>query len=61
MIGWNDYFFGLIIGATLLLSVLGLRLTAIMPGIDGWNKRFFRSFFIVLILNGCSSLADTAA
>lgn len=25
VIGWNDYFFGLIIGATLLLSVLGLK------------------------------------
>ena len=58
MNGWNDFFYYFIIGATLLLSMLGLWLTAIMPGVDRWNKRFFRSFFIVLILNDCTVLTD---
>ena len=58
MNGWTDYFYYSIIGMTLLLSMLGLWLTAIMPGIGGWNKRFFRCFFIVLILNVCTVLTD---
>ena len=58
MNGWNDFFYYFIIGAMLLLSTLGLMFTAIMPGIDSWNKRFFQSFFIVLILNDCTVLAD---
>ena len=60
MNGWNDFFYYFIIGATLLLSALGLWFTAIMPGIDRWNKRFFRSFFIVLMLSVCTVLTDIA-
>ena len=58
MNGWTDYFYYFTIGATLLLSMLGLWFTAIIPGIYGWNKRFFRCFFIVLILNVCTVLTD---
>ena len=58
MNGWTDYFYYFIIGVTLLLSMLGLWFTAIIPGINGWNKRFFRCFFIVLILNVCTVLTD---
>jgi len=58
--GWTAFFYYFTIGATLLLSMLGLWFTAIMPGIDGWNKRFFRLFFIVLILNDCIVLTDIA-
>ena len=60
MNGWNDFFYYFIIGATLLLSALGLWFTAIMPGIDRWNKRFFRSFFIVLMSSVCTVLTDIA-
>ena len=60
MNGWNDFFYYFIIGSTLLLSALGLWFTAIMPGIDRWNKRFFRSFFIVLMLSVCTVLTDIA-
>ena len=60
MNGWNDFFYYFIIGSTLLLSTLGLWFTAIMPGVDRWNRRFFRSFFLVLILSVCSVLADIA-
>lgn len=56
---WNSFFYLFIIGAILLLSVLGLWLTAIMPESDRWSQRFFRIFFIVLILNACTSLIDT--
>ena len=41
MNGWTDYFYYFIIGATLLLSMLGLWFIAIIPGINGWHKRFF--------------------
>jgi hypothetical protein len=58
--GWNDFFYYFIIGSTLLLSTLGLWFTAIMPGVDHWNRRFFRSFFLVLILSVCSVLTDIA-
>ena len=60
MNGWNDFFYYFIIGATLLLSALGLWFTAIMPGIDRWNKRFFQSFFIVLMSSVCTVLTDIA-
>ena len=58
MNGWNDFFYYFIIGSTLLLSTLGLCFIAIMPGIDRWKKRFFRSFFIVLMLNDCTVMTD---
>ena len=60
MNSWNDFFYYFIIGSTLLLSTLGLWFTAIMPGVDRWNRRFFRSFFLVLILSVCSVLTDIA-
>ena len=45
---WINFFYFFIIGAALLLSVLGLWLTAILPGVDNWSRRFFRNYFIVL-------------
>ena len=60
MKSWSDFFYYFIIGTTLLLSMLGLWFTTIMPGIDSWNKRFFRRFFIVLMLNVATVLADIA-
>jgi len=47
---WVDIFYFFIGGVALLLTVLGLWFTAIMPGIDRWSKRFFLSYFIVLML-----------
>lgn len=60
MNGLTDFLYYFIIGATLLLSMLGLWFTAIMPGVDRWNKHFFRRFFIVLMLNDCTVLTDIA-
>ena len=45
---WINFFYFFIIGAALLLSVLGLWLTAILPGVEKWSRRFFRNYFIVL-------------
>ena len=43
------FYYNFVTGAALLLSVVGLWFTAIMPGIDRWSKRFFLSFFSVLM------------
>ncbi|WP_031554837.1 sensor histidine kinase [Oribacterium sp. FC2011] len=56
MNGWYDFFYYFLIGVTILLSIHGLWFTAILPGIDQWNRRFFRSFFILLIINACFTL-----
>lgn len=47
-----------IISAALVLSLMGLLLTAIMPGIDRWSKRFFRSYFLVLMACCFTCLID---
>ena len=46
----DQFFYFLICGAALLLSGLGLWFTVILPGVDRWSKRFFRSFFTALML-----------
>ncbi len=48
MNSWIDYFYWFILGVALLLSALGIWFTAIMPVPDRWNRRFFRTYFIVL-------------
>ena len=59
MIFWFDsYFIYFITGATLLLSLTGLWFTAVMPGIDRWSKRFFRSLFVLFILLNIVGLLD---
>ena len=55
---WIDSFYFFIIGAMLLLSMMGLWFTAILPGIDRWGKRFFHGFFLSLMLNGACGFAD---
>ena len=60
MIGWSDVFYFSVSSAALLLSLLGLWLTAIVPGIDRWNKRFFLGYFAVLGLSCLLSLIVTA-
>jgi len=39
-----------LLGAMLLLAVLGFGLATFMPGTDRWNKRFFMCFFTMLAL-----------
>ena len=62
MIFWFDvYFIYFTIGATLLLSVTGLWFIAIMPGVDAWSKRFFRSLFILMLMLNLIGFIDTIA
>ena len=58
MICWIDAFYFSMISAALLLSLLGLWVTVIVPGIDRWNRRFFLSYFIVFMLCCVAALAD---
>ena len=58
MNSWIDVFYIAIISAALVLSVMGLWFAAVIPGIDRWNKRFFRGYFIVFMLCCLSGLAD---
>ena len=47
---WNKSFYVFIIGAVMLLSMMGLWFTVILPGMDRWSKRFFRGYFSVFLL-----------
>ena len=48
-------------GAALLLSVMGLWITAVVPGFDRWRKHFFISYFLIFMLCCVSSIVETAA
>lgn len=61
MIDWVSVVYILICGAALLLMGLGLGLAAVMPGLDRWSKRFFITFFGVLLLNCCVALIELIA
>ncbi len=58
MNSWINSFYYFIIGASLLLSVMGLWFTILIPGIDRWSKRFFLVFFILLLLSSLSVLIE---
>ena len=53
---WTLYIY--LCGSVLLLIGLGLGLIAIMPSIDQWSKRFFITFFSILLLNSCFALVE---
>ena len=55
---WIDAFYYFITGASLLLSVMGLWFTALIPGIDRWGRRFFLSYFFVLLLSSVCVLVE---
>ena len=54
----SDMFQSCAIGALLLLGALGFVLSAIMPDMDRWNKRFFTCFFAVLLVGVGASFAE---
>lgn len=58
MNGWSDFFYFFIIGATLLLDVLGFCLTIILPDNHSRIGRFFRTYFIVLTLGVFSVILE---
>ncbi len=55
---WSIPFYFFIIGAAMLLTVLGLLLTAILPYLERWSKRFFFSYFFVLMICCIASIFD---
>ena len=58
MNSWIEFFFYFIIGAAMLLTVMGLWFTVIMPCMDRWSRRFFIGYFSVLLLCSVASLVD---
>ena len=58
MNGWIGFFYVFINGGALFLSALGLWFTTIITGIDSWSRRFFMSYFTVLLLCCLSGLIE---
>ncbi|MBR0413385.1 MAG: histidine kinase [Eubacterium sp.] len=58
MITWNTVFTFSVISVALLISLLGMWLTAVVPILDRWSKRFFLAYFSVILLCSLISLAD---
>jgi len=50
MTGLSEIFYYSVISTAILLCALGLWLTAIVPGIDRWSRRFFLKYFSVFTL-----------
>ena len=50
-----------IAGAVFLLAVLGVVLAATMPGMDRWNRRYFMTFFTILVLNMAAAFVEIYA
>ena len=59
MNSWIVYLNYSILGAALLLSVMGLWFTAVIPGLDRWSRRFFINYFIVFMLCWLSGIVET--
>ncbi|MBQ8093592.1 MAG: histidine kinase, partial [Clostridia bacterium] len=55
--GINSFYF-FITGAALLLSVMGLWFTALIPGFDRWDRRFFLSYFFLLLISSVCVLVE---
>ncbi len=61
MNAWIDSVSFSIAGAALLLSVMGLWITVVVPGIDRWSKRFFITYFLIFMLCCLSSIVEAVA
>ncbi|MBP5282855.1 MAG: histidine kinase [Lachnospiraceae bacterium] len=57
---WSNYLLFSIISAALMLSILVIWFSTVIPGMDRWSRRFFRSYFTVFILCCLSSMAEIA-
>lgn len=57
---WSSVFYYTLQGAAMLLSALGLWFSLIMPGVNPWSKRFFLSFFGVLMLCCHAAIVEIA-
>ena len=57
---WENYLWFSIISVIMTLSLQAIWFISIIPGIDRWNRRFFQSYFSVLILCCLSTLTGIA-
>ncbi|MBQ9613118.1 MAG: hypothetical protein IJV14_11130, partial [Lachnospiraceae bacterium] len=60
MIGWSNYLWFSIISSALMLSMIVIWFSTVIPGMDRWNRLFFRSYFFAFILCCLSSLTEMA-
>ncbi|HAG68413.1 MAG TPA: hypothetical protein DCL38_00400 [Lachnospiraceae bacterium] len=60
MIDWSGSVNFSILGAALLLSILGIWFIVILPGIDRFTKRFFLSYFVIFMLCCLSVIVEIA-
>ena len=52
------YAYFLVGGALLLLVLLGLAVSASMPGMDKWSRRFFIVSFLILLMSIAAYIID---
>lgn len=60
MSGWTGSLDAFVLGASSLLSVIGLWFAAVIPGIDRWSRRFFMFYFVIFMLCCLSWAAELA-
>ncbi len=53
-----DLLSAILVGAGLMMGLLGLSIAVFMPGADRWNKRFFIFFFLCVVLYAGFCTAD---
>ncbi len=58
MIDWFELFCYLLCSAMLTLTAVGLCISAVMPGMNRWNRRFFTVLFTVLFLLMVAFIVD---
>ena len=58
MINWIDVAGYSVGGAMLLMMTLGIVFSAFMPALDRWNRRYFITFFSMLLLSVAVLFAD---
>ena len=61
MISWEVILYAFVCGAMLMLSMLGLESAVVTPSLDRWSKRFFTTFFIVLVLGAATFFLELIA
>ena len=59
MTGWKEVPNLVMCAAALLMMAQGLFVVSIIPSLDRWNRRFFITFFSILVLYSASCLTDT--
>ena len=57
---WSNYLWVSIVSAALMLSMIVIWFSTVIPGMDRWSRRFFRSYFMVFILCCLFSLVEAA-